>query len=252
MKHILKAILMLCATATSADLWSQRAYDVVYLKDSSVIYGVIIQMDTDHQVTIAAEDKKVYVIDANRVARIVRTTVAGPMPPAYRMGYNVKTEKGYYNEWEMGLNMGVRDDSWWRNQFTASFTLSIVNGYQWSRYLRTGAGLGIDVYDGFPYSPIFLRAGGNLFDGPVSLLYWGEIGHALSWDATNQKGGRMVGFGSGMRFNSRGAASFHLGFGYRFQKTTWEFEGVDWQGNPVHDIEVRMFNRVALRCGFSF
>lgn len=239
--------------ASAVPLHAQRTYDAVYLKDSTVIYGSIESMDTDKEIRIMGTDKRLYVVDMSRVDRILRQPGTGI--PITKPPFREKSGKGYYNEWEMGLNMGMALQNWWgwsTYRFVASFTLGIVNGYQWNRYLRTGVGLGIDVFDRVPFSPVFLRAGGNLFNGPASLLYYGEFGHSFSWEDTNQKGGLMYGIGTGIRFNSRGSAAFHITFGYRIQRSTWQFTGVDWNGMPVHDEEKMQRNRLALRLGFSF
>lgn len=230
----------------------QRSYDKVVLKDSTVLYGRVIEFESDGHLTLITDAKTTYIIDMSRVARVSRVT--GPVPLSSKPPFNTKTQRGYFNEWEMGLNMGTSAvPTWWGGtRHVASFSLQVVNGYRFNRYRQLGLGFGIEVFERYPFSPVFLKGGGNLFEGPVSPLYWGEIGYAFGWSADESKGGPMAGLGGGVRFNSRGTASFQVAFGYRIQKATVTIETIDWQGNPILDMRRYMFNRICLRLGVAF
>jgi hypothetical protein len=238
-------LIMLCHS-----LAAQRTYDMVVLKDSTRYYGQVIAFDTDGHLTIITTNRQYYVIDMSRVARVARVLNAGP--PRTKLPYNVKKKPGYFNECEMGLNMGARVDPWSEYVAVAGFSLLIVNGYRWNQFLQAGIGMGIEVYERFPFSPFFLKVGGNVVEGPVSPVYWAELGYTLAWAEIDTKGGLLMGLGSGLRFNSRGNGSFQVGFGYRLHQATVGFTTWDPWGNPVTEQRRYQFNRVCMRLGVAF
>jgi hypothetical protein len=228
-----------------------QTFDVIYLKDSTVVEGTILEMDTRSQVKIQTPDKQVYIIDAARVERIV--TVPGKLPRA-RGDYQIK-DRGFFNETEVGLHFGMTSEQYYYyyRAVAATFSFRCTNGYQLNRYLRAGLGFGLEVYQSYPFTPVFARAGGSLFDGAVSALYWAEAGKGFGWDEIdtvfNYYGGLTWGAGTGMRFNSRGRVSFQILMGVR--SLAARFETYDyWTDSKT--IETRHFNRFVLAAGLTF
>lgn len=246
----MRTLIFLGFLALAVTASAQKNYDMVVLKDGTVLYGKVIELETEGRLILETAKRRTFIIGMSEVESIKR--YRGRIPLAAKPNFLTKSKRGYFNECEMGLNLGSTPSFWWWGpEITGGFSLQVVNGYRFDRFRKVGLGLGLDVYSGFPFSSVYTKVGGNLFEGAVSPLYWGDLGYGFGLDA-DSKGGLLAGFGTGLRLNSRGSASIQFSFGYHLQKATVELFGWDWQGNPIEDRRRYQFNRVVLRIGVAF
>lgn len=142
MKRILGILtIFFIFTAISA----QRTRDVVYLKNGSVIKGVVTEMEKGGTLKVRTSDGSLFVYPTDDVVRIEKE---GKKRFAFH-----RTEKGfrpyYTGSVELGYNGGAQ--------------LSTSHGYQILPYLYTGVGAGITYWGDSDFStPVFVNVRGVL------------------------------------------------------------------------------------------
>jgi hypothetical protein len=138
--------------------------------------------------------------------------------------------------------------------------LQTINGYQFSQYLGTGIGVGMNKFGNYISLPIYASIKGYILDRKVSPFYFGDVGYGLAWasDKThegysinNVKGGVYWQLGAGYQFNFYNN-SFVITLGYVNQNSTAEYEYDYWAIDGVEISEKRLLRRVNLSIGFLF
>jgi hypothetical protein len=136
-----------------------------------------------------------------------------------------------------------------------SLTIQMFNGVQLHRRLAVGATLGMDWYKAALLNPI---AAGVRYDltrkGNVKLFATADAGYAFAWfhddpEGLNTKGGLMINPGLGLKIGKPGAVAVTLGLSYKRQEAQVEKAPLWDQRERYED---RVYNRLALRLGFSF
>ena len=222
--------------------------DVVYLKNGSVIRGNITEIKMDEYVLIQISGGSILKYAMAEVDSITKEA-------AYNSKGDYKyKESGYFNETGFALLFGREANNFYNNS-SISVEFHTVNGYQLNKYLRAGVGIGVDYYSNYDFvlSPVYLNIGGDLLKNPVTPFYSIIGGYSFSWDSDipnyEQDGGRLYGATVGVKFNSRSAASYKIGIGYRNQKATINQQ--DWWGTGMYQTTYN-FRRVALGLEVTF
>lgn len=138
MKHILLTLLLLlCASSLSA----QKFRDVVYLKNGSIIKGLVLEQVMDSTLKIKTVDGSVFVYSMNDVLRIEKEQES-----ALRLFVSNKDFQRHYT--------GSVDLDW-----HGGIQLSTSQGFQLFPYLFAGVGTGITYWGDSGFSlPVFANA----------------------------------------------------------------------------------------------
>lgn len=136
--------------------FSQTIYEeVIYLKNGSIIRGVIIEQIPGKSYKIKTKDRNVFVFKAEEVEKITKEEV-----PIEKTNSTEKVKKSPFdfslvpNKGYMGtLNLGVLMSSY--NGDEVGVSLSSTHGLKLSKTTFLGLGTGIEIW-GDAYLPVFL------------------------------------------------------------------------------------------------
>jgi len=262
-----KNLFILIAICFAAAAFAQtNLEDVVYLKNGSIIRGIITEQKIGENLKIQLLGGSVFVFQQNEIDSIKKEAVIAAATPQGKKDYFRKT-KGYRNITELGIICGFGSNSntqqyyYGTNPAQSDFGVSLhtINGYQFSRWLFVGGGVGIDRFITYKqtFSPFYLRVASELLKKRVTPYIYADIGYAHMWKfksdeytTYNNQGGIYHGAGGGVRIYTRGHASVIMGVGYRrnTSETTWQYA---YEGSPVYNIQ-RAYQRVVFSMGVTF
>jgi len=118
--------------------------DVIYLKDNSVVRGIIIEQIPNESIRIQTENGTILsfsIEDIDRIAKGIRenSSVTRPQKPYKpRKMYEVKEYNGFV---DVGFTLGIGEYGYSR------FEVSTAHGYRFNPYIFAGLGVGIHYYD---------------------------------------------------------------------------------------------------------
>ncbi len=227
--------------------------DVVYLKNGSIIHGIITEFIPDKSVKIETEGNNVFVFEMQEVEKVTKEVAS----KAKRDLTPYIKKKGFFNETELGMLLGKSSD----DSKTTDFSVSTVNGYQVNRHFRIGAGVGIDHYGQYNHTflPVFGRVSGDVVKFWVTPVYFVDAGYGFLFEKdeyTNgaeersSDGGLMLQGGVGLKFYTPTKVSFTLAFGYKVQMSEREYV-YNYYSDYVYK-EERIYRRHTLRLGINF
>ena len=103
---------------------SQNNYqDVVYLKNGSIIRGIIIEQIPNQSLKIETKDRNVFVFKFDEIEKLTKEKIADDY---YEKNQIEKSETGYLGLIETGYGIGVGDLS----NFSNRTNLYFINGYK--------------------------------------------------------------------------------------------------------------------------
>ena len=175
--------------------------DVVYLKNGSIIKGIIIEQVPGKTVKIKTNDGSEFVYNIQEVEKFTREekvskriieevgiSKATPDSLKYMNNFKMKT-KGYFAEIDALFN-------------TASIGLRLTNGYRFGRFGNIGLAIGLealnsDFYygDKFPALSLNLVYSGEILKKRITPFYQIEAGYGFSLDRYGGNRG-FTGFGN--------------------------------------------------------
>lgn len=227
----------------------KKMQDVVYLKNGSILRGQLVNTENTATISILITGNNLLVFDAAEVDKIT----AEPK----RTAPEIK-KTGFANTTELGLLAGGNNSS-------PALSLITINGYTFNPYLTVGVGVGIqfwwDMYQGngwYYYNgtgkifPLFADIRGDVLPkSRITPVYYVRAGYGFATspnEATNSKGGVMLGAGAGFKIRGSENIGWFLSVGYNYQKNYSEYP--IWDGSAIKtDLTLR---RIALQTGISF
>ncbi len=197
---------------------AQTMQEVVYLKNGSVIKGVIIEQTPNVSLKIQTADGSVFAYQMEEVEKITKETVDSP-----RRASNVRSsssqshsfggmgtglKSGYRGFVDFGGGVGVGDWGDGRVGFSTS------HGYQFCPYFFLGAGVGLNYHAGWDVVeiPIFAHLRSEFLDNAISPFLDVKIGYS-PYDGTGVYAEPSV----GCRVGVTDKLGLSLGIGYEMQ-----------------------------------
>ena len=236
-------LLFLCILLGYSVLSMAQGYcEVVYLKNGSVIKGVIVEQVPNELLTIKVADGSLFVFQMDEVAKITKEEILPPQPIEQekielfeeQKRESVEPKKqGYRAFIEPGFGVGLRDDEY------GLIFIQTSHGYQFNPYIYFGGGVGLNIYfDHWPRIPVFVNFRANILNKQTTPFIDLKVGIALL---------------DGLYFSPTIGVSRKLGrkvvlsFGasYMMQMT-------DGQYDDYYDYYDRIIGNIALRTGISF
>jgi len=202
---ILFALIATCAFAQS------KYQDVVYLKNGSIIRGVIIEQVPNKSIKIETADKNVFVYQMDEVEKIVKE------PIKVKSGFSSNgsgLKPGYKGIVEMGYQVGVGDFSLDR------LKLNIINGYQVNPYFSLGLGTGLRYYFNSKkiLIPFLADFRASFLNNSLSPYFYFGIGYSLDSDYHFKGAGMLVNPVAGVNYRITEKLVMNFGLGYEVQK----------------------------------
>ena len=222
--------------------------DVVYLKNGSIIRGIIIEQVPNQVVKIQTKDRNVFVYKVEEIERMTREQA----PADYTFGANGTTvfkQEGFTNITEVIYGGAVGEITVGGNRYATkdnSFGFRTVNGGQTNEHFFLGLGVGIDRYENATTLPVTLDARVALVSGRVSPVVNLAGGYALGLKGTD--GGLIINPGLGIRtyISENTAFLFNVGMRWQAEKVSYGYYYYSRQTETV------FFKFVTVSMGFSF
>lgn len=240
-KLILLFALLLCSTIS---VFAQNYQEVVYLKNGSIIRGVIIEQIPNVSLKIQTPDNSLFVCQMSEVEKITKEVQGERRSNRARcssLQLNNNSgiaSRGYKGFVETGYSLGTGDCS------VNRFEISTSHGYQFNPYLFLGAGLGISYYDesNLTAIPVFVDFRTNFIKNKITPIAGIKFGYSS---------GDLEGFYGcidlGVRFGMSGKKAMTVKLGYTSQNL--EVERYSSFYNPTTTVEAEA---VSLKVGFEF
>ena len=130
-------VLFLFAIITTVAFGQSNYQDVVYLKNGSIIRGVIIEQIPNKSIKIETADRNIFVYQMDEIEKLTKELRQGKGGSVHN---NLGLKSGYKGIIESGYQVGV--GSYGRDRFK----LNIINGYQINPYFSLGFGTGLRYY----------------------------------------------------------------------------------------------------------
>lgn len=207
-----KYLFLICFALIASVSFAQKNYqDVVYLKNGSIIRGVIIEQVPEKSIKIETQDRNVFFFEMEEIEKFTKEEIPGDSrATGERSGLN----QGYRGVVETGFDLGVGDFGMDR------FKVNIINGYQINPHFSLGLGTGVRYYleADAVLIPLFADFRTNFIDNVVSPYL--SLGVGYTFDASNDLEG--VGFlfnpTMGVSFMIADNSSMNVGLGYEMQR----------------------------------
>ena len=171
MKHLFLTLCAIVCFALSAG--AQNYEDVVYLKNGSIIRGIIVEQVPNESIKIETRDGNLFFY---RIDEIQKMTKEVPYGYRRKQSYNSRSfnkPKGYFGLIEAALPLYVGDG--------LSMGFNIINGYRVCPQFTFGGGVG--VLGDFAYwdftVPIFLHLRSDFLDRKTSPYLAFNVGYNI-------------------------------------------------------------------------
>lgn len=239
----MKKILFLFASlALSVGAFAQNMQETVYLKNGSIIHGIIIEQVPSKSLKIRTKDGNTFVFAMSDVEKITKENVYDKQHRSNR--------STQYSRWS-GPAMGYRgfvDLNWTAGVSTTSgidcIGLLTSHGYQINPYIYTGFGIGFNYfYNGTAANiPIFANIRSDILQNSITPFVDLKIGYSIL-DAE----GLYLSPSVGCRFQAKRGLAFNIGIGYTLQKYKFEFfDDYDYYSGNLN------LNGLSIRFGIEF
>lgn len=203
--------LLLFALTTTLSFGQSNYQDVVYLKNGSIIRGIIIEQVPNKSIKIETADKSVFVFQMDEIEKLTKEQIQGKRSGSLN---NSGLQSGYKGIVELGYQIGTGDYGMDR------LKLNIINGCQINPYFSLGVGTGLRYYFDADAAviPVFADFRANFIDNKISPYL--SLGVGYSFDATNdfEPVGFLLNPTVGISFKVSDKSAMNVGLGYEMQK----------------------------------
>lgn len=206
-----KYITLFLFVIISAMSYGQGNYqDVVYLKNGSIIRGIIIEQVPNKSIKIETVDRNVFVYQMDEIEKLTKEIIQGKIGGSLR---NSGLKTGYKGIVEFGYEGGIG------NYGMDRMKLNIINGYQINPYFSLGLGTGLKYYfdEEAILIPLFADFRANFMNNKVSPYL--SLGLGYTFVAINNFSG--LGFllnpNLGVSFKVSDKSAMNIGMGYEMQ-----------------------------------
>lgn len=232
----------------SAYTIAQNYTEVVYLKNGSIIKGIIIEQVPDKSLKIQTADGSIYVYEMSEVTKITKEPAYNRNNRYDRRTYeDYKTRnslRGYKGFIDFGYVINASDYDAGRVEFTTS------HGYQFNNYFFIGGGMGLNYFHDLEAAsvPVFANFRANFSNKRITPYGDIKLGGALGDDVC----GFYCSISLGVRFKLEKRRAINISLGYVDQGITdFEYYYYDNHNNywGYDDVDL---HGISLKLGFEF
>ncbi len=251
MKIVIQNVILLVLVLVGNFSFGQNNMeDVVYLKNGSIIRGIIIEQVPNQSIKIQTKDRNVFVFKYDEIEKMTKENL--PLENSKdKPKLSDFKKSGFINLTEINYSPGIGnvkiDDYTVKNEDN-SFGFRTVNGYQLNKHLSLGIGVGIDKYKNATLLPLTLDARVTVLEGSVSPVFTANVGYAIGLNAV--KGGLVINPQIGIKayITKNVAYLFNVGYKWQAQEATYSLYPND--NNPKTENVYFQFR--TLSTGFAF
>ena len=249
---------------------AQHGYeDVVYLKNGSIIHGMIIEQIPNQSLKIQTADRSVFVYSFDEISKITKEPLAGKRPKVAVTNDNMK-KKGYALMFcvrpgiELQENIAYEESADWPAPGSREFVgVNILNGYQFNQSFVGSIGTGLEPHVSGPvFLPFFLDLRWNIKSRRVTPFINLSSGWSFTQDdiegqnaGTYHRGGFLIAPSAGIKLFLRPSSGLFLSIGYAYQQAQTRERFYDYSYYGTYQYTYwRNDDRqsVVLRFGYSF
>lgn len=232
----------------------ERWQEVVYLRNGSVIRGIIIEQVPNRSIKIETADGSIFVYPMREVTKITKEPYRKNRLRRYAYREVPRRNCRYscldaYRYWgyrgfvEMGYAIGTGDNAEDRLEISTS------HGYQFNPYLFLGGGVGFHYYTNADEAmlPFFVDFRANFIRGSVTPYAGVKLGYsALLGDIFGSSGGLYFSPSIGVRFSIDSDKAINVSLGYSLQRLNNDAYYDDYYYDGF------TMNALHLKVGFEF
>ena len=250
-----KFVLLIVLFGCFVSLQAQNYQEVVYLKNGSIIRGMIIEQQPNVQLKIQTADGSVFVYPIEYVEKISKEIAVSPRQ--FKSGHrNMPLDiVGYRGFVEVGTIVNFRASGVPIERGTFSFATS--HGYQFNPYCFLGAGVGLDyhVAGGVLFFPVFADFRANFLNRAVTPFFGVKAGFSVGkLDSDIANPGAYFNPTFGVRFMpNKVALNLALGYNMQHQIEAYDYFFVDGVARyHIYGRESYLLHGLSLRLGVEF
>jgi hypothetical protein len=253
-----KSLLFLLALFIGITMMAQveQYEDVVYLKNGSIIHGMIIEQIPNETIKIKTADRNVFVFEFDQIERITKEEVqAGASTPASPPEKYVGKQNGFEGTVDMYFAIEFEYGE-------PVLGMDAIAGYRFFPQLFIGAGTGFELFFDGSMMPFFVQVRADFVEAKATPFFYLNAGYALGWvngEDGSDYGGLMMEPGIGIRINIAKNFGMNLGSSFKFQRAYeyayyyepyyYDDDCIDCYYENRVPITLRMFT---FKIGFSF
>ena len=228
MKYVRCVIILTVALLIASTSFAQTSYqDVVYLRNGSVIRGMIIEQIPGKTIKIETADRNVFVFTYDEIEKISKEE-----SPARADNQNIEdrvtgeARGSTSNARALILRSGI-----FSVEEESVFGFSIVGSRFINDYFSSGIGAGFESYPNGHMIPLFLDMRAYFVPGQVSPFVFADVGYALAsiegYDGYGY-GGFLLNAGGGLDLRTTTNIGFMFEVGYKLQKAKCAYTQYYW------------------------
>ena len=187
---------------------AQKMQDVVYMKNGSVIRGLVMEQIPDSIIKIGTSDGSIFVFQTQDVVKITKE----PSKKYWGNNVNIYRPKGY--RWFLDLGGGVGDGGF--------LELTSTHGYQFNPYLFVGGGAGALTDTWAVLFPFYANVHSNLLNNRISPFLDMRMGGALIVDE-GAYGDFYFSFSAGVNYQWKPKLGINASLGYCQLECAWMY-----------------------------
>lgn len=236
--------LLILILITKSSIAQTNYQDVVYLKNGSIIRGIIIEQIINKSIKIETADKNIFVFTLDEIEKITKEQLKMNDEKSQSHSSNSKVN---ITTIDFGYQIGV-------GQYGIDrLRLNVSNSYQFNSYFSLGGGIGLRYYSDYEASlvPIFLNIKTNLTEANIKPYI--QLLAGYSFDASNNWNdvGIIINPEFGLTIKTNTKASLNLGIGYEIQQM--DFVSVSYyRGSPTYTLSKENSGAINIIAGITF
>jgi hypothetical protein len=213
-----KLFTLLVILASSSLLFAQHNYeDVVYLKNGSIIRGIIVEQVPNQSIKIETADRNIFVYRFDEIEKLSKELIQGKTSSGY-YGNSLSREPGYVGILDVGYAIGIGVGRYGLD----CINLTMINGYRFNPYFSLGFGTGARVYHAADaiLIPFFANLQANFINRAVSPYFALNIGYSFNASDDLNSMGFLLNPSIGVHFRTSNKFGINISIGYEGQWAT--------------------------------
>ncbi len=233
-----KLFLMIVGIFLSVGLFASESTETIYLKNGSVINGMVVEEIPGVSVKVQTSDGSIFLYQIDEVEKITKRGAKSDI----NLLEPTEIKTGYRGSVDFGYSFGVGT---WRCD---RFEILTTHGYQFNPYFYAGVGTGLNVWffedsgmdTGFP---LYAKFRCNVLDHKLSPFIDVNIGYSVG-----NISGLYFAPSLGVRFTPLSKVGINLHVGYTLQRT----DALIFFMNGQYMYDNINLGAITLRCGIDF
>jgi hypothetical protein len=219
MKSLLKITLILISILHSEFVIGQNSLeDVVYLKNGSIIRGVIVEQVPNQSLKIQTADRSLFVFRFDEIEKISKDYPTNSKNESLNNEENGKTSRWInWTEYNYcpGVDLFKLETKTISNIGNFSVGFNSVHGLKLNENIALGLGVGFDKNNFAMLIPVSIDGRIALYQGKISPIISAKLGYSIS--IIENDGGLILNPKIGFRISLNQNLSYILNIGYKWQ-----------------------------------